>query len=277
PGTGKTRLARMLGRLGPPLSGSEALEVTRIHGAIGQAPVEEMIVQRPFRAPHHSLTRAGLIGGGAGLRPGEVTLAHEGVLFLDEVSEFAPVVLDGLREPLEDRRVTIVRGTGVRRYPARFQLVAAMNPCRCGFLGSDVRQCICNPAEISRHRARLSGPLLDRIDIFLEVGAWEGRFLDRCSTAGAGNGGWRESPRLRDLTAARALLARWRGRSLTARLTAGARRLLDDIRQPLGLSLRGVERCVAVAATVAALDTAAAISEDHVREALEFRRETLLE
>ncbi len=278
PGSGKTRLARSLGQQGPPLSAAEALEVTRIHSAAGRVPVEGVVAQRPFRAPHHSITRAGLVGGGSGLRPGEVTLAHEGVLFLDEVSEFAPVVLAGLREPLEDARVTMVRGSGVRTYPARFQLVAAMNPCRCGFLGSGIRACTCNPAELSRHRARLSGPLLDRIDLFVEVGAWEGDFLTRrhASDTTGNEGDWRLHPRREDLTQARHQLYRWRGRELAERLTPAAARFLDSARQPLGLSLRGVERCVAVAATVAALDRAATISGDHIREALEFRRETLL-
>ena len=278
PGTGKTRLARMLGRLGPPLGRAEALEVTRIHSAAGRSPGQGLMELRPFRAPHHSVTRAGLVGGGAGLRPGEVTMAHEGVLFLDEVSEFAPAVLDGLREPLEDGRVTMVRGTGARSYPANFQLVAAMNPCRCGFLGSDTRACTCNPAEINRHRTRLSGPLLDRIDIFLEVGTWEGAFLTRPEAVEptTEQGGWRESPRHEDLVRARRQLVVWQQGRLADRLTETAAHFLDGARQPLGLSLRGMERCVAVAATAAALDSAKAISSDHVREALEFRREALL-
>jgi magnesium chelatase family protein len=278
PGTGKTRLARTLGQLGPPLSRSEALEVTRIQSAAGRSPGQGLVQQRPFRAPHHSVTRAGLVGGGAGLRPGEVTMAHEGVLFLDEVSEFAPAVLDGLREPLEDARVTMVRGNGARTYPANFQLVAAMNPCRCGFLGSETRACTCNAADIKRHRTRLSGPILDRIDIFLEVGAWEGAFLTRGeahnSSSQADN--WRDFPRLSDLIRAGAVLREWRQGTLLDRLSERAAHFLDGARQPLGLSLRGMERCVAVAATAAALDGTEVISGDHVREALEFRQEVLL-
>ncbi len=278
PGTGKTRLARALGQLGSPLSRAEALEVTRIHSAVGRSPGLGLVQKRPFRAPHHSVTRAGLVGGGGGLRPGEVTLAHEGVLFLDEVSEFAPAVLDGLREPLEDARVTMVRGTGARTYPANFQLVAAMNPCRCGFLGSETRACTCNAADIKRHRTRLSGPLLDRIDIFLEVGAWEGAFLTRDMNQKPSPQGdnWRDCPRRSDLVRAGAMLREWRQEPLVGRLSQTAAHFLDGARQPLGLSLRGVERCVAVAATAAALDGAGIISGDHVREALEFRREVLL-
>jgi len=156
PGSGKTRLARSMAQRGPELSSAAALEITRIHGAIGTLKGHGLVLKRPFRAPHHTITRAGLVGGGVQLRPGEVTLAHEGVLFLDEVSEFAPAVLDGLREPMADAQVSMVRGTGARVYPARFQLLAAMNPCRCGFLGSSVRSCRCTAGELSRYHRRLS-------------------------------------------------------------------------------------------------------------------------
>jgi len=278
PGTGKTRLARRLGSLSAALLPAEALEVTRIHSAAGSGIVGGLATERPFRSPHHSVTRAGLVGGGSSLRPGEVTLAHEGVLFLDEVSEFAPAVLDGLREPLEDGQVTVARGSGVRTYPARFQLVAAMNPCRCGFLGSETRACTCKPGEINRHQSRLSGPLLDRIDLFLEVGPWDGDFLVRAPVAKskATARGWRHRPCHADLSRARHQLRHWRDRDPKDLLTAEAARFLDGARLPLGLSLRGMERCVAVAATAAALDGAAAITGDHAREALEFRREALL-
>jgi magnesium chelatase family protein len=277
PGAGKTRLAHALGRLGPPLVGTAALEVTRIHSAAGPGPLSGLLTERPFRAPHHSLTRAGLIGGGTALRPGEVTLAHEGVLFLDEVSEFAPAVLDSLREPLTDGQVTMARGSGVRSYPARFQLVAAMNPCRCGFLGSTARPCVCSPADLQRHRTRLSGPLLDRIELFVEVGEWEGAFLTRARPGNGrpAGGDWRHRPCRRDLVRARAQLAGWSPLDLQRRLSPRAAAFLDEVRRPLALSLRGVERCVAVASTVAALDAGAEITLSHVQEALEFRREVL--
>jgi len=183
PGAGKTRLARLVGALQPALTRDEGLEVTRIHGAAGILPEATLVRRRPFRAPHHTTTRAGLIGGGAALRPGEVTLAHRGTLFLDEVAEFAPAVLDALREPLEDGWVTVTRGSGTVTFPARFQLLAAMNPCRCGYLGSSRRNCGCSAAEVRRYRTRLSGPLLDRFDICVEMPECAGALLadGRCS------------------------------------------------------------------------------------------------
>jgi magnesium chelatase family protein len=152
-----------------------------------------------------------------------------------------------------------------------------MNPCRCGHLGNGVRPCSCSPAEITRHRARLSGPLLDRIDLFIEVGPWEGAFLTRedAQAPGSGRGSWRTAPRYDDLVRARSLLRIWRRRARHEILAAAAAGFLDQARQPLGLSLRGVMRCIAVATTVAALDDASVVSEDHIREALEFRREVL--
>ncbi|MCB1181806.1 YifB family Mg chelatase-like AAA ATPase [bacterium] len=279
PGTGKTRLARSLARLGRPLTPAEALEVTRIHGAAGGRPTTGLVRSRPFRAPHHTVTRAGLVGGGAPLRPGEVTLAHRGLLFLDEVTEFAPQVLDSLREPLGDGTVAVARGGGARLYPADFQLVAAMNPCRCGHLGSGTVPCTCTPAEIQRFRARLSGPLLDRIDLFVEVGAWDGAFVGAAAVAVPGpdpvaaGPDWRVRPCRADLE--RAWRARAEGPDPRARLEQAGADLLETSRRTLGLSLRGMERCLAVAATAADLDGAAAIGEHHVREALAYRREAV--
>jgi len=264
---------------GPELSSAAALEITRIHGAIGTLKGHGLVLKRPFRAPHHTITRAGLVGGGVQLRPGEVTLAHEGVLFLDEVSEFAPAVLDGLREPMADAQVSMVRGTGARVYPARFQLLAAMNPCRCGFLGSSVRSCRCTAGELSRYHRRLSGPLLDRIEIFVEVGPWQGDFIRQSDDDQNADliGGWRENPSLGDLKRAHEALRNRSAQASYAKLAAPAQNFLDEVRVPMGLSLRGIERCVAVAETAAALDGAATITKSHVREALEFRRENLVD
>ena len=167
PGTGKTMLARRVPSILPPLSHEQALEVTRIHSVAGLTPGSGLIGERPFRAPHHTISASGLVGGGATPVPGEVSLAHQGVLFLDELSEFARNALEALRQPLEDGRVAIVRAQRTAIYPTRFMLVAATNPCPCGFAGSP--RCRCSDAEHAKHRRRLSGPLLDRIDLVLNV------------------------------------------------------------------------------------------------------------
>lgn len=167
PGTGKTMLARRLPSILPPLSRAEALEVTRIQSVVGLRCAATLLVDRPFRAPHHHISASGLVGGGAVPVPGEATLAHHGVLFLDELSEFSRDALEALRQPLEDGRVAIVRGQRTAIYPTRIMLVAATNPCPCGYLGSD--RCRCSEPELARHRRRLSGPLLDRIDLQVHV------------------------------------------------------------------------------------------------------------
>jgi magnesium chelatase family protein len=290
PGAGKTRLARLLAALQGPLEEAEALTVTRIHSAAGLVAPTALARRRPCRAPHHTVTRAGLLGGGASLRPGEVTLAHGGLLFLDELAEFQPAVLDVLRQPLEEGHVTMSRGSGQRLFPARFQLVAACNPCRCGWFGSDVRACRCPPHERARYLGRLSGPLLDRFDLFVEMAAWRGAFAEvtagavGCDAATGIDSGadappaaadWREAPTPAHLAGARCRLAAWR-QAGGAPEAPGAAAFLDRARPALGLSLRGVCRCRQVAATVAALDGAARVEESHLQEALEFRRELVL-
>jgi magnesium chelatase family protein len=167
PGTGKTMLARRLPSILPPLTHDEALEVTRIHSVAGLSPRAGLVAARPFRAPHHTISASGLVGGGSSPAPGEASLAHHGVLFLDELSEFSRHGLEALRQPLEDGRVAIVRGQRTAIYPTRFMLVAATNPCPCGFAGSE--RCRCSAADHARHRRRLSGPLLDRVDLMLDV------------------------------------------------------------------------------------------------------------
>ena len=170
PGTGKTMLARALPSILPPLDDEEAIAASAIHSVAGLAdPRHPILTARPFRAPHHTASHLALVGGGSPPRPGEVSLAHCGSLFLDEVAEFSPSVLDTLREPLEERSVTISRAGGAATYPARFVLVAAMNPCPCGFWGDGERECRCLPDQIERYRGRLSGPLVDRIDLRVHV------------------------------------------------------------------------------------------------------------
>src|SRR5207247_8927737 len=170
PGAGKTMLARRLPTILPSMTRQEALEVTRLHSVAGLLGRGGLVTVRPFRSPHHSISQAGLLGGGTGfVRPGEVSLAHNGVLFLDEVTEFRRDAVEGLRQPLEDDRVIVVRATGAVEFPARFVLVAASNPCPCGFEGDPRRACRCPPHRAELYRQRLSGPLLDRIDLQLSV------------------------------------------------------------------------------------------------------------
>ena len=292
PGTGKTRLARAIRGLLPPLTTAEALEVARIHGAAGTLRGSGLSRRRPLRAPHHTVTRAGLLGGGSPLRPGEATLAHRGVLFLDELSEFAPAVLDALREPLEAGRVAVARGSGACSFPAAFLLVAAMNPCRCGYLGSFRRPCRCAPFAVARHRARISGPLLDRVDLFVEMSEPPAGLLSGPPGAVAGEG-----------AAADANAARWRalrgqvretwsllgaqlppgcerrldprGFAVAAGLDSEARDCLEEARLTLALSVRGALRCARVARTIAALRGATHTGREEVAEALGYRLEAL--
>src|SRR5438132_14066687 len=170
PGSGKTLLARATPSILPRMEIDEALDVTKIYSVTGMLPAETpLVLQRPFRAPHHTISHAGLVGGGRMPRPGEISLAHRGVLFLDELPEFGQNVLEVLRQPLEDKVVTISRAQGTVTYPANFMLVAAMNPCPCGFLGDPIKECSCSASAIARYQKRISGPLLDRIDIHVEV------------------------------------------------------------------------------------------------------------
>ncbi len=171
PGAGKTMLARRLTGVLPPLTRAESIEVTKIHSLVGAEPLASLVRRRPFRSPHSGISTAAMVGGGSVPRPGEVSLAHAGVLFLDELPEFRRDALEALRQPLEDGRLTIVRARARATYPARFSLIAAMNPCRCGYLGDPRHECRCTPLEVERYRQRVSGPLLDRIDLHVEVPA----------------------------------------------------------------------------------------------------------
>ena len=280
PGSGKTMLARRLPTVLPPLSREEALEVTRIHSAAGLVPPGAGLIEtRPFRAPHHSISVPGLVGGGSPPRPGEVSLATHGVLFLDELPEFPRAALEALRQPLEDGRVAVVRARGSALFPARFLLAAAMNPCPCGWHESGVRGCRCGDAARERYRARISGPLYDRIDIHVAVPAVRPSELARAIPGEA------SAPVRARIAAARAAQLRrapetgtaWnaqlKSRALERGIGAGpaARAALEDAMERLGLSARAHDRVLRVARTIADLAGSAEISRTHVGEATSYR------
>lgn len=281
PGSGKTMIARRLPTVLPALSFAEAIETTKIYSISGLLPENEALVtRRPFRAPHHTVSDAGLIGGGPSPRPGEVSLAHNGVLFLDELPEFKKHVLEVLRQPLEDRHVTIARALMTLSYPAAFMLVAAMNPCQCGFAGDPSRQCACHPSHILRYRSRVSGPLMDRIDIHVEVPAVRYRELAR-SAEGESSAVIRGR-----VEAARALqLARFSRfpkvhsnarmgprliREFCA-LDAESHRLLAAVIDRLGMSARAHDRILKVARTIADLEGSPNIRPPHLSQAIQYR------
>jgi magnesium chelatase family protein len=272
PGSGKTMLARRLAGILPPLTPHEALEVTAVHSAAGTSP-DTLVMTRPFRSPHHTSSDVALVGGGSIPRPGEVSLAHHGVLFLDELPEFRRSVLESLRQPLEEGSITISRVRGSLRLPARFQFVGAMNPCPCGGLGTGV--CTCTPRQASTYGSRISGPLLDRIDLHVEVPpvAWSdmtgpagessedvGRRIRECRTRQEGRS---QMPN-----------ARLAGEGLRQACTVetGAQDLLRMSMSRLGLSARGHDRVLRVARTIADLEGKPSVGADHVGEALQFRR-----
>jgi magnesium chelatase family protein len=280
PGSGKTLLARRLPGILPPLPFAAALEATRVHSAAGTLASDGLLAHPPFRAPHHSTSDAGMAGGGRPLRPGEISLAHRGVLFLDELPEFRRPVLEALRQPLEEGEIRIARAHGSARLPARIQLVAAMNPCPCGWRGVAARECRCLEPEIARYRAKLSGPLLDRIDLHVPVAPVPWRDMLR-----AGRGA-EPSARVRErVLAARVRQARQHAGAawLTnaelpnaalathCRLEADARALLERSVGALGLTMRGFVRSLRVARTLADLEGAEALSSAHVAEALSYR------
>ena len=279
PGSGKTMLARRLPSILPPLRVDEAVAVTAIHSVAGLLDGRPLVTARPVRAPHCSISDAALLGGGNPIRPGEVTLAHHGVLFLDELPEFRRNVLEPLRQPLEERRLTVARGSGAVVFPADVQLVAAMNPCPCGWLGDPSDQCRCTPPLLDRYRARVSGPLLDRIDLHVEVprvavqelaaetSAAESSAAIRTRVAAA-----RERQRVR-LGERIRLNARIPGRDVRrlCRIDARGRRLLEAASERLGLSARAYTRILRVARTIADLAGDADITSSHLAEAIQYR------
>ena len=278
PGAGKTMMARRVGGILPPLTFDESLEVTSIHSVAGLVPPgASLITARPFRAPHHTISDVALVGGGAVPRPGEISLAHHGVLFLDEMPEFSRRVLEVLRQPLEEHTVRIARAARTACFPAAFMLVGAMNPCPCGYAGDGIRVCRCTTQQIDRYGSRLSGPLRDRIDLSVAVAAMPAREL-----SDAAGGEDSASIRARVVRARRQQLeregmlnARLHGRRLraTTALDADGRRVLDAALTKLSLTARGHDRVLRVARTIADLDGADRIGGEHLAEALHYRGE----
>jgi magnesium chelatase family protein len=281
PGAGKTMLAKRIPTILPPMSLDEAIETTRIHSVAGLLDdARGLVGTRPFRSPHHTISDAGLIGGGAIPRPGEVSLGHNGVLFLDELPEFQRNVLEVMRQPLEDGCVTIARAALSVSFPSRFMLAAAMNPCPCGFFGDSTRECHCSPMQIQRYVSKISGPLLDRIDIHIEVPAVKYKEL-------RGNGDIEPSGTVRErvLRARSIQLERYRTeKKLYANaqmpsklirkhcaISADGEKLLETAIQRLGLSARAHDRILKVARTIADLEAAPGIEPKHLSEAIQYR------
>ncbi len=280
PGSGKTLLARSLPSILPPMTTNEALEVTKIYSVSGLLPADTSLMrQRPFRAPHHTISNAGLVGGGQWPHPGEISLSHRGVLFLDELPEFGHSLLEVLRQPLEDKAVTISRAQGRVTFPSSFMLVGAMNPCPCGFYGDPFRTCTCPPGLVSRYQRRISGPFLDRVDIFVEVPHID---YEKLTDERPGEPSAAVQARV---TAARARqLSRFKGTSFTSNsemtpaeirelcnVEEAARGLLKAAMKQLYLSARAFHRILKLALTIADLESSDVIQAHHVAEAVQYR------
>ena len=280
PGAGKTMLAKRIPTILPPLTFDEAIQTTKIHSVAGVLEAGLGLVgTRPYRAPHHTISDAGLIGGGAIPRPGEVSLAHNGVLFLDELPEFQRNVLEVMRQPLEDGTVCIARASMSLTFPSRFMLAAAMNPCPCGFFNDPSRECTCTPPQIQRYVSKISGPLLDRIDIHIDMPAVKYREL-REEAGGEGS----DQIRARVIAARDRQLSRYRGEKIFCNAQLSPRqirkycdispeceRLLESAMTRLGLSARAHDRILKVTRTIADLDAAETINTTHISEAIQYR------
>lgn len=266
PGSGKTMLARALCGLLPPLTAAERLEAALVHSVAGRDPLPSLAGVRPFRAPHHSCSIAGLVGGGTPPLPGEISLAHTGVLFLDELPEFGPAALQSLRQPIEEGAVTLVRAFGAVRYPARVTLVAAMNPCPCGYAGDPEKPCSCTVGTTSRYRNRVGGPLYDRMDISIRVDRIDPALLIRHDRAEGSTAQARER-----VIKARAFALERGNHDLRRSLDQPARALLESAARTMSLSGRAVTRLVRVARTIADMDESIRITDAHVSEALGYR------
>ncbi len=282
PGSGKTMLAKRLPGILPPLTFDEALDVTRIHSVTGLT--DGLVTARPYRAPHHTISDAGLIGGGTVPRPGEVSLAHNGILFLDELPEFDRTVLEVLRQPLEDGKVTIARATTSLTFPARCMLAAAMNPCPCGFFNDPTRECVCSPPQIQRYVARISGPLLDRIDIHVDVPAVKFQELAGDTPAECSADIRRRVCAARDRQLDRFATEKTGGErifcnaQMTPRLIRkyckvdeDGKKMLENAITRMGLSARAYDRILKVSRTIADLEGCDQLASHHVAEAIQYR------
>ncbi|OGI63259.1 magnesium chelatase [Candidatus Nomurabacteria bacterium RIFCSPHIGHO2_01_FULL_40_12] len=280
PGTGKTMLARVFSGLLPDLSIDEVLEITGIHSVAGSAR-GELVCFPPFRSPHHTSSYVSIVGGGTYPKPGEVTLAHRGVLFLDEFPEFEKRVIESLRQPLEDNIVSISRAKGSAIFPSNFILVAAMNPCPCGNAGSKQKACICKPSDLDRYKRKLSGPIMDRIDLWVSVGN-----VDYKKLGGEGTGEKSEKIKQRVMKARENQKNRFKklGRDIQTnsemnvrdlsnivKLTKEVRDLLDDSAERLGLSARAYHRVIKIARTIADLENSPDVQANHILEAIQYR------
>jgi magnesium chelatase family protein len=286
PGTGKTMLARVFSGLLPDLSTEEVLEITGIHSVAG-ATQGELVCFPPFRAPHHTSSYVSLIGGGTYPKPGEVTLAHRGVLFLDEFPEFERRVIESLRQPLEDNIVSISRAKGTAIFPSNFILVAAMNPCPCGNAGSKNKACVCKPSDLDRYKRKLSGPIMDRIDLWVSVGNVDYKKLGADDNERNGNENEQSEKIKERVSKARAIQKnRFKkiGRNISTnsemnvkdlsnivKLTKEVRDLLDDSAERLGLSARAYHRVIKIARTIADLENSPEIKANHILEAIQYR------
>lgn len=280
PGTGKTMLARAFSQLLPDLSIEEVLEITGIHSVAGSTR-GELVCSPPFRSPHHTASYVSIIGGGAYPKPGEVTLAHQGVLFLDEFPEFEKRVIESLRQPLEDNVVSISRARGSAIFPSNFILVAAMNPCPCGNTGNKKKECICKPSDLDRYKRKLSGPIIDRVDLWVSVGN-----VDYKKLGGEGSGEKSEKIKARVTHARQIQKERFEklGRKIRTNsemnvkdlgmmvhLGGKVRDMLDDSAERLGLSARAYHRVIKIARTIADLEGSPEVGENHILEAIQYR------
>ena len=281
PGSGKSMLAKRLPTILPDMTFEEALETTKVHSVMGLLK-GDLVCVRPFRSPHHSVSPVGMIGGGANPRPGEISMAHNGVLFLDEMPELSKQISESLRQPLEDGQVTVTRVNARVTYPSRFMLVCAMNPCRCGFFGDPVHTCTCTPAEVSRYLDKVSGPMLDRIDIQVEMPA-----VTYSEISGKGKVGESSATIRARVNAARKFAAERLAQNGEAPVTnaamttaqlrrycqldEAASNLLASAFSTMGLSARGHDRILRVARTIADLDASPTITAMHIAEAVQYR------